>query len=162
MEKILGNVTLKQLDENYYVSNNGFVYSLNKQRFLSIHDNGKGYKTVSINRKSRYIHRLVAQTFIPNPLNKSDVNHKDGNKSNNSVENLEWNTRKENQVHASINGLIAQGERVAGSKLNKEQVIDVFNSKGLHKDIAVKFGIGRMAVGKIKRKERWKHILNNL
>lgn len=50
--------------------------------------------------KSEYAHRLVAQAFIPNPLHKRDVNHIDGNKMNNCIDNLEWVTRSENQIHA--------------------------------------------------------------
>ncbi len=59
------------------------------------------------NHKRKYylIHRLVAQAFIPNPNNYGDVNHKDGNKLNNNVDNLEWCTRSDNLIHAYNNGL---------------------------------------------------------
>lgn len=56
-------------------------------------------------KKKRYIHRLVAQHFIPNPEFKKEVNHKDGDKSNNHVDNLEWCTRLENEKHAWHTGL---------------------------------------------------------
>ena len=66
----------------------------------------KGYKRIKIGRDKCFrVHRLVAGAFIPNPDNKPQVNHKDGDKSNNSVSNLEWCTQSENQLHAYINGL---------------------------------------------------------
>lgn len=66
------------------------------ERELKPHDNGNGYLSVLLydeNHKERkYVHRLVAEAFIPNPDNLPQINHKDENKKNNSVENLEWCT----------------------------------------------------------------------
>ena len=62
--------------------------------------------TESGKQTSYYVHRLVAEAFIPNPDDKPQVNHKDGNPSNNNVENLEWVTSKENVAHAYEIGLI--------------------------------------------------------
>ena len=68
-------------------------------RLLVKHDNGHGYFAYLIDGKHRYIHRLVALTFIPNPENKEQVDHIDGNKANNCVENLRWATRSENLMN---------------------------------------------------------------
>ena len=68
----------------------GNVYRWTKTKLLTPRDNGKGYLELEFLRKHRYIHRLVAEAFIPNPQNLQQVNHKDENKSNNCVENLEW------------------------------------------------------------------------
>ena len=64
-----------------------------------------GYLSVKIDRRDYRVHRLVAQAFIPNPMNKPDVNHNNGNKWDNSVENLIWATKSENMEHAWANGL---------------------------------------------------------
>ena len=60
---------------------------------------------------TRLVHRLVAEAFIPNPNNKEIVNHKDGDKQNNNVNNLEWVTRAENDLHASQTGLRPEWQR---------------------------------------------------
>lgn len=91
--------------ENYYIDETGNIYSnrgklktLNTRKgkngyvYVDLWKNGKGY--------SKTVHRLVAETFIPNPDNKSEVNHKNGIKTDNNVENLEWVTRTENQRHS--------------------------------------------------------------
>ena len=67
--------------------------------------NTHGYQKVNINRKSVSVHRLVAFAFIPNPENKRTVNHKNGIKTDNRIENLEWATMAENLIHASETGL---------------------------------------------------------
>lgn len=67
---------------------------------LAATDRGNGYLTVFIDGKTRYLHRIVAKAFIPNPENKEQVNHIDGNKSNDCVENLEWVSHFENIKHA--------------------------------------------------------------
>lgn len=64
-----------------------------------------GYKFVRIGPKSQPLHRVVASAFIPNPENKPQVNHIDGDKTNNAVSNLEWVTAQENCVHAYVTGL---------------------------------------------------------
>ena len=88
-------------------------YYVRVGRMLSLSNNGDGYKFVWCNRtgvKSRmfYVHRLVAQAFLPNAENKPEVNHLDGDKANNSVENLQWSTRLENYNHAIANGLLSK------------------------------------------------------
>lgn len=96
----------------YKVSDKGNVYSVERKDTLGRKWGGltlkpaydkDGYITVSLCkngiRKSKTIHRLVAQTFIPNPNNYLEINHKDENKTNNHVENLEWCTRKYNNNH---------------------------------------------------------------
>lgn len=102
-----------QLDNApYIVTEDGKLWSLRKQKYLKPADNGLGYLQTLITfndntRKMLKIHRLVAQCYIPNPDNKSDVNHKDGNKANNHVSNLEWMTHSENVQHSytSLNRL---------------------------------------------------------
>lgn len=92
----------------YLVSNTGKVYSVLYKKELSYYLQD-GYKFVKLqkqrNAKNISIHRLVAITFIPNVENKKEVNHIDGNKLNNSVNNLEWCTHKENVHHAINTGL---------------------------------------------------------
>lgn len=66
------------------------------------------YDLVFVDRKWRYVHRLVATAFIPNPENKKEINHKNGVKKDNRVDNLEWCTRGENLTHAIRTGLKAK------------------------------------------------------
>ena len=86
--------------QNSQVSNTGLIRSYGKERKLQV---TKGYKTVilteSKTQKKFTVHRLVAMTFLPNPTNLPQVNHKDGDKFNNRVENLEWCTNQQNQQH---------------------------------------------------------------
>ena len=102
---------IKGYEGLYQVSNLGKVKSLKKhQKILKLSDNGRGYMFVGLSknnkRKNKNVHRLVAETFISNYDNLLQVNHKDGNKNNNSVDNLEWVTQKQNLQHARENKLL--------------------------------------------------------
>lgn len=101
----------------YEVSNFGRVRSLKRNttsgKIMTNEVNHKGYCRVTLTKNNKWkhfsVHRLVAEAFIQNPQNKSQINHIDGNKSNNSVENLEWCTASENQIHARLMGLNSIG-----------------------------------------------------
>ena len=83
----------------YKVSNMGRVYSIRKKIIMRPNRTHKGYRLLGLTnkdgRKTKSVHRAVMEAFVPNPENKPTVNHKDLNKQNNHVDNLEWATHKE-------------------------------------------------------------------
>ena len=125
--------------EIYEVSNLGNVRTKDREgargkyvkgHVLKQRDNSNGYPRCDMNidgkGKSYLVHRLVAQSFIPNPESKPDVNHKNGDKHDNSVKNLEWTTKSENEKHAWKTGLkrdtATKGELHGMHKLSKKDV----------------------------------------
>ena len=112
-------------EEHYQISTFGRVKSFyrGKPKILTPFVDKAGYLGISLGRNRKFkIHRLVAQAFIPNPEDKPQINHRDGNKMNNHVSNLEWNTSTENNRHAVKLGLMKSGEDFPYSKLTNEQV----------------------------------------
>ena len=101
---------IKGYEGIYSVSNIGNIRNDQTNKILSKYVSHKGYEVIYLcnkgKRKNMKVHRLVAIAFIPNVENKPQVNHKDGNKLNNNVDNLEWVTCKENINHAFKTGLV--------------------------------------------------------
>ena len=90
----------------YEISVRGEIRNAKTKRVLKVHNNGTGYLKVKIAGSSYYIHRLVAETFIPNLNALPQVNHIDSNKANNTVANLEWVTQSENIKYAFKAGVM--------------------------------------------------------
>lgn len=90
---------IKEINERYSITSDGKVYSHINKIYLKPFLNTKKYLCVDIHIKSARIHRLVAEAFLPNPNNYTQVNHIDGIKSNNDVSNLEWCDNRHNVTH---------------------------------------------------------------
>lgn len=151
--------------DQYQINNYGKVKTIankasRKERILKLLKHPKGYFRVGLykNKKCRYffIHRLVAKHFIENPGNKQTVNHIDGDKSNNTVENLEWNTYRENMNHAINNKISACGERNGRSKLTQKQVEEIRNSPLNQYQLAKIYNVAQGTISRIKIKKGWK------
>ena len=111
--------------ENYSIDRQGNVFNHRTGTFKTSTSNksGKGYMYVDLysngKRKRKYVHRLVAEAFIPNHKNKPFINHKDGNPRNNNVENLEWCSPLENVEHASKVLGVMKAYEIANAKRKK-------------------------------------------
>lgn len=131
--------------DNYQITENGEVFLLNYYYpEFDVFGNATkrvdraGYYTVSLYDGSKaytkYLHRLIAETFLPNPLNKRFINHKDGNKLNNSLDNLEFCTHSENIQHAYNTGLIKRKGKTVIDSITGQQfknVREAANAYGL-------------------------------
>lgn len=167
MSKIIEQwVEIKNYEGLYEVSNFGRVKSLpGKIRFRRVETSehilkprfdGKKYEYVSLfpqtKQKNFKIHRLIANAFIKNPENKPEVNHKDGNKSNNNVENLEWSTRLENVRHGIKTGL---SNPWCNKKLTQKQVNFIRSSSLYQRELAKMFNVSRPAISLVKNYKTW-------
>ena len=154
--------------EGYYeISNLGNVKSLRFGKILKPSNSG-GYAHIALvsDGTPRYflVHRLVATSFIPNPHNKLEVNHIDGDKKNNCVDNLEWVNRSENQSHAVHSGLQAHGEGSVNHKLTKDMVEEIRslyvpNKRGCGcKSLAKRYGVNAGTIYNIVTNKYWRWI----
>ena len=140
----------------------GHVYRWTKTKLLTPRDNGKGYLELEFLGKHHYIHRLVAEAFIPNPYNFPCINHKDENKENNSVENLEWCDYSYNTNYGTRTKRAKEkqfGDRFVVINLDTGEVYqtpkDASRETGIHND-----SISRVCKGKSKTAGgyRWRYL----
>ena len=167
-------VYINGVKTHYKVSNHGNVISTDylgtgKSQLLKKHKRDDGYLgiTIYINNipNPRSIHRLVADAFIPNPENLPYVNHKDGNKENNNVNNLEWITSKGNSNHAVDIGLIKSCEDSHRAKCTNAQIINVcellVQNELTLQQISAKTNVSYDTVYDVLRGKCWKKISCN-
>lgn len=159
----LGNI--KSLERTVKTHNqHGETMMKVKERMLKPGTNNHGYSTVVLyingGKKTFTTHRLAAIAFIPNPENKSDVNHEDGIKSHNWVNNLEWDTSSENQKHAFDTEL--KKPSYGNAKFTEDQVREIrwlYENTDLSlSGIAIKFESYKTLIFKIVHRLTWKHI----
>lgn len=108
--------------DDYEITEDGQVINRHNGHVLKPQPNGKGYLRVWIGRKQYFVHRLVAEAHVPNPDNKPQVNHINGDRNDNRACNLEWVTNQENRDHAVKTGLHTSGGDCSWAKLTWENV----------------------------------------
>ncbi len=147
-------------------------YSTRKEHvYPQTFNRGKGrveqgnYLTVTIRGVNYSVHRLVAMAWLKGENETLQVNHKDGNKQNNHVDNLEWVTNLENRRHAQALGLfpVTNGENHGKSKLTLAQVIEIKQElkgyrRGLLTKLAQKYGVLTTTISEIKAGRSWGHV----
>ena len=159
----------KQIPEapNYYIYSNGKIWSSNRNKFLISVIMSNGYHGISLYNNGiqlqRLVHRLVAKAFISNPENKPQVNHKDNNKLNNHISNLEWVTCSENHLHAYANGKSTmKGEKHPLSILTEGKVVAIklaIKNGVKNRYLADKYNVSQQIICDINKGRRWNHVI---
>lgn len=162
--------------ERYEMDTAGNVYAMFPHhgipagRTIKSRVNPDGYVTVTLTREGRglirTIHRLLMLTFCPVENSRQlEVNHKDGNRSNNNISNLEWKTHTENMLHSHLVlnswSNMPRGERASGHKLTENNVREIRRSaaSGIpRKDLAQQFNVSHVAIGHILTGKSWRHV----
>lgn len=152
----------------YEVSNYGNVRHKIKKKNLTGGLDTKGYRQVCLRdendkQKTPKVHKLVARAFIPNPDNKPQVNHKDSDRTNAHVDNLEWVTNGENQKHAFDTGFQDNyGEKHPRTNLSEQDIIDIFLSKEKQVTLANRYGVHKSTISSIKHQRNFKQITDRV
>lgn len=130
------------------------------------HDNGQGYLVANLYRDGRrhvrYVHRLVLEAFVgPCPDGMEACHDPDRDTTNNRLDNLRWDTRKENHRDKAVHGTLLRGSGIVGSKLDENAVIDIRRlcDRGVcQREIAEMYGVGQTLVSLIKHRKVWQHV----
>jgi len=160
----------------YVISSSGYVRNTKTGRILKPGKTGGGYFAVNLfNRGVREgsvkIHRLVAEYYLQKVEGKKCVNHKDGNKENNNVENLEWCTYSENTKHAYDTGLLKPCHKLRGvpkyhlrgslsqnAKINENDVLKIRSSNLQRSELAKQYNLSWTSINAIIKRKSWAHI----
>lgn len=152
--------------EGYCVTESGEVMNLKTKRTLKFDVNNCGYRRVTLSKDGKtkrfFVHRLVALHYLPNPAGSEVVNHKDGDKLNNNVDNLEWCSSSRNRLHAFEVGLCGKGEAHHNSRVSNmhvEQVCKLIQD-GLTRGevLALVPQVSKYTFDDIRRRKTWTHI----
>lgn len=142
--------------ENYgdiKVLSNGDIYG-KKGKFKPSYSNSKGYARIHIGNHMYSVHRLVAEAWIPNPDNKPQVNHINGDKTKNCVSNLEWVTNQENRIHAVKNDLSSATITYDQAK----EIRELYSTgKYTYNDLAYLYNVSYSNIGYIIRNDSWNY-----
>ena len=145
----------------YEVSNFGNIRSSkNKQlKKITIDSNGRPYLGLWKNNKQKIVrpHKLVLEAFVGKALQGMECCHNDGNQKNNRLENLRWDTPKNNHADKLKHGTSNTGERCNWAKLTKAQVIAIRADIRTQKEIATEYGVQQSQISRIKNGVRWIH-----
>lgn len=171
MKKIISNKY--KLKYPYYVTSQGQIYSETTKKFLSTNLDKNGYVKVRLvcedGRHTFSVHRLVLESYSPrDDMNNLQVNHKDGDKQNNDLSNLEWVTCQENIRHACENNLRhnQQGALNNATILTEDSVKQIINllltTTQTQKEIGKQFNVSEDVVGAIKNKRNWKYLTKHI
>lgn len=160
-------------EEKYAVSDRGRVLSSwRRERILKLGIDRGGYLRVCLydrhgGRQMKRVHQLVLAAFVGPCLPGREVNHRDGIKTNNRLENLEYMTPLENRHHASENGLTSHGEKHGSAKLSELQVRDIRRTYRWHSRefgtgaLARKYGVSDVLIWFIVHGRNWRYLLRN-
>ncbi len=170
---------IKNFEELYQVSNLGRVKSCNRfknnngglvkisEKIMKPHLNTSGYYQAILSKNNKkympLLHRLMAEAFLDNPNNYPQINHINGIKTDNRLENLEWCSASENQKHAYKTGLSETrfNENARHAKLTNAQVLEIRQLKDRMtlKEIGEKYGVTLHAIHRILANKNWQHLL---
>ena len=155
---------------DYQVSNQGRIKSFKRYpqgKILCLKKDMCGYRQIGLSRnnksKSVTVHSLVILAFVGKGPDGMDINHIDGDKTNNHVDNLEYCTHHKNMRHAIKSGLLDNsGENHGQSKLTETQVLEIrarYEAGGIfQRELAKEYGVGYTTINYIVNRKNWKHI----